>query len=367
MRILKYLFLLLLLSLVASSIFIATQKGNFTVEKSKIINSPKSVVYNYVNDTKNFVDWNSIAKEDSLLVITPGKKSVGLGSFLTWNGAEESGNLKTTHVKANDSISQNFNFNDNSATMVMHFKDTLGKTKVTWKATGEMDFLYKITNSFNGGAAKALGLIFEKSLVHLNKKLDNEMNTFTTKVDGLVNKTEVFYLAQTFTSEFSKVTTNSRVVFSKISKFCKKNNIIQKGKPFVIYHTYDTIKNTTKISICIPIKDAIFLTEGSDISSKTLPAFQAIKTTLVGDYSHNKQALDKTRNYIKTKKHQLDEVFSHLEIYTIGKNEIKNPSKWTTEIYFPLKQRKVVKPVIKAQTLEVVPEETAPATTEEQP
>ena len=77
MRIIKYLFLLLLLSFVALSIFIATQKGSFTVERSKIINSPKSSLFNYVNDYKNWGEWNSLAVEDSLINITLSRNTVG--------------------------------------------------------------------------------------------------------------------------------------------------------------------------------------------------------------------------------------------------------------------------------------------------
>ncbi len=113
----------------------------------------------------------------------------------------------------------------------------------------------------------------------------------------------------------------------------------------------------TKLSICIPIRNQIFITEGSDISSKTIQPFQAVKTTLTGDYSHNKKALDKTEEYLRSKYLTADVAFSHLEIYTIGKNEINNPSKWTTEIYYPIKQKVVAKPaaVIPAATEEVTP------------
>jgi len=358
MRILKYLFLLLLLSLVALSIFVATQKGEFTVERSKIINSPKSSVYNYVNDAKNWKEWNSLAVEDSLIKITPSQISVGKGSSFSWQGKEGDGDLQTINVKENESIIQKMNFNGNTADVSLSFKDTLGKTKVSWKAKGQMGFLFKVLTSFNGGAGKIFGLMFEKSLVNLDKKLDYEINTYSVKVDGLVNKTETFYLAQTFTSEFSKVGKNAGIVFAKITNFCKNNNITISGKPFIIYHTYDTANELTRLSICIPIKDPIFIIEGSDISSKTLATFQAVKTTLTGDYSHTQKALDKTADYLRSKYLTVDPAFSRLEIYTIGKNEINNPSKWITEIYYPIKQKAVAKPaaaVIPAITEEVVP------------
>lgn len=357
MRILKYLFLLLLLSLVALSIFVATQKGEFKVERSKVINSPKSSLFNYVNDANNWQDWNSLAVEDSQINISLSKSTIGKGSSFSWEGKEGNGDLQTMYLKENDSISQTMNFNGNSVEIVMSFKDTLGKTKVTWKAKGKMGFMFKVLSAFNGGAKKIFGSMFEKSLANLDKKLDYEINTFSVKVDGLSNISETFYLAQTFTSEFSKVGKNSGIVFSKITDFCKKNNIAISGKPFVIYHTYDTTNELTKLSICIPIKDPIFITEGSDISSDTLKPFQAIKTTLTGDYSHTKTALEKTTAYFRSKYLSPDKAFSHLEIYTIGKNEINNPSKWITEIYYPIKQRVATKPteIVPETTEEIVP------------
>ncbi|MBP6758342.1 MAG: transcriptional regulator [Flavobacterium sp.] len=357
MRILKYLFLLLLLSLVALSIFVATQKGEFTVERSKIINSPKSAVYNYVNDSNNWKEWNSLAVEDSLIKITPSKTSTGKGSSFSWQGKEGEGDLLTINAKESDSIIQKMNFNGNAADVSIYFKDTLGKTKISWKAKGQMGFLFKVMTAFNGGANKIFGSMFEKSLINLDKKLDYEINTYSVKVDGLVNKTETFYLAQTFTSEFSKVSKNAGIVFFKITDFCKKNNIAISGKPFIIYHTYDTANELTRLSICIPIKNPIFIIEGSDISSKTLAPFQAVKTTLTGDYSHTQKALDKTVDYLRSKYLTVDPAFSRLEIYTIGKNEINNPSKWITEIYYPIKQKATAKPAaeIPATTEEVVP------------
>ena len=357
MRILKYLLLLLLLSIVASSIFVATQKGNFSVERSKIINSQKSSLYNYVNDYNNWKEWNSLAVEDSLINITLSQNTIGNGSTLSWEATQGDGDIRTINIKESDSISQKMNFNGNSATIVMSFKDTLGKTKVTWKAKGKMGFLFKVLTTFTGGAEKIFGSMFEKSLVNLDKKLDYEINTYSVKVNGVANYPETFYLAQTFTSEFSKVGKNSGIVFSKITKFCDENNISISGKPFIIYYTYDTTKELTKLSICIPIKAPIFITEGSDILSDTLKPFQAIKTTLTGDYSHTRKALDKTVDYFRSKYITPDDTFSHIEIYAIGKKEVNNPSKWVTEIYSPIKQSVVAKPtqIIPQTTKEIVP------------
>ncbi|MDD5149194.1 MAG: transcriptional regulator [Flavobacterium sp.] len=359
MRILKYLFLLLLLSMVALTIFIATQKGDFSVKRSKIINSTKATVYNYVNDSKNWEEWNSLALDDAGIKVTYSQNTIGKGSSYSWEGKNGYGDFQTLYTKENDSIVQKMNFNGNTADVFWSFKDTLGGTKVTWITKGKMDFTYKVLTVLNGGAKGIIGMMFEKSLVNIDKKLDYEINTYSVKVNGLVNIPESYYLAQTFTSEISKVGKNSGIVFPKIINFCKKNNITISGNPFIIYHTYDSIKQLTKLSICIPIKDSIFFSEGSDISSVKTTPYQAVKTTLTGDYSHKNKALIKTNEFINLNYLSLNPLFSHLEIYKISKNENKSPSKWVTEIYIPVKPKVVYKkPLVEESKNEVIAQPT---------
>ncbi|MFV5689430.1 SRPBCC family protein [Flavobacterium sp. ZT3R25] len=356
MRILKYIFLLLLLSLIALSIFIATQKGDFTVERSKVINSPKPAIFNYVNDFKNWEDFGSWATEDPEIKIIYPQHTIGKGGYYSWEGKDGNGDMKTIFVKENDSISQKMNYNGTSSDVFWSFKDTIGGTKVTWRTKGKMSFLFKIYTAFNGGVEKIIGGMYEKSLANLYKTLDYEINTYSVKVDGLVKKPETFYLHQTFTSKISNVPKNFKIVAPKIITFCKKNNLVITGKPFILYHTYDQINGLAKISICVPIKNQIFTSEGSDLYSGKLEAFEAVKTTLTGDYFHRDKALDKTTQYLNANRLASDVAFSHLETYLMGKTEIKNPSKWVTEIYYPIKSNvvpvKIYKPaVIKANPI----------------
>lgn len=339
MRILKYLFLLLLLSFVALSIFVATQKGDFTVERSQIINSPKSTVFNFVNDYRNWEDFSSWIVEDPEMQIMYPKKTIGPGASFTWKGKESSGEMLTVFVKENDSIAQKMNGNETSSLVSWSFKDTIGGTKITWKTTGKMSFMMKVNTTFTGGLNKIIGETYEKSLANLDKILDFEINTYSVKVNGLVKKPGTFYLRQTFTSEITKVIKNTQIVFPKIITFCQQNNIELNGKPFIIYHTYDSVRGLTKLSICVPIKNQILTSSGSDILTGKLEPFDAIKITLRGDYSHIKKALNEAQTYIIANRIAIDPAFSHLENFTISRTEIKNPSKWVTEIYYPIKPK----------------------------
>jgi hypothetical protein len=74
------------------------------------------------------------------------------------------------------------------------------------KTTGdEFSFL---SLHWNGGVTKLLEQCMKKSS-NLDKSLDYEINPFS-KVNGLNKTTQTFYLAQTFTSELSKINKNTK-------------------------------------------------------------------------------------------------------------------------------------------------------------
>jgi effector-binding domain-containing protein len=375
MKILKYLFLLTLLSLVALTVFVATQKGIFSVERSKVINSPRNTVYNYVNDFRNYEDFESWSVEDPTMRMTFPNKTTGNGASFYWEGADGKGNAVTLKTKEGENIQQKINFDGTQADVNWTFKDTLaGKTKVTWKATGTMSFLFKIYTALNGGSNNIIGTISEKSLANIDKNLDYETKTYAIKVNGVVKKIETPYIKQTFTSEIQKVNKNARIVIPKLIQFSETNGLSANGKPFIIYHTYDTTSGLAKISICLPINKEISTSAGSDITAGKLNGFEAVKTTLKGDYTHTGEAIAKTTAFINNEKIVPDLSWSHLEILTISKMDTKSPSKLMTEIYFPTKPKvipvvkvPVYQPQTETQTAKpATPAPTTPKTTEEE-
>jgi effector-binding domain-containing protein len=363
MRILKYIFLLLLLALFAAMVFVATQKGDFKVQRSAIIKSPKSTVFNYVNDYRNWETFGSWKKEDPKMVFYYPKGTVGKGGSYSWKGSNGDGDMRTIAVRENESLHQKMNYNGSISDVYWTFKDTLGGTKVTWRSKGSMGFGFKIYSVFQGGAEKIIGNMYEKSLANLDKTLDYELNTYNIKVDGVVKKLGGFYLMQTITSKISNVPKNLRIMIPRLINFFKKNKMVMYGKPFVLYHTYDVANGITKLSVCIPIKEEIFIREGSDVSVGLLYPFQAVKTTLKGDYSHNKEAWDKTFAYISANHLSQDNDGDYLELYTKSAEQIANPSQWLTEIYIPVNVP-VVAPAPKPKSVTPIVEQPAETASE---
>lgn len=342
MKILKYIFLLLLLTLFASTIFVATQKGDFDITRSQIIKSNRSTVFNYVNDFRNWETFGSWKKENPEMIFYYPNNTVGLGANYSWKGKDGDGEMKTVSLKNNENLHQKMDWSGSLSDVYWTFKDTVGGTKVTWRSKGRMSFGFKIYSAFKGGPNKVIGDMYEKSLANLDKTIDYEINTYAINVVGVVKKLGCYYLRQSITCRISDVPKNLRIMIPKIINFFKKNKLVMYGKPFVLYHKFDVATGITKLSVCIPIKDIVYTSEGSDITSGQLYPFKAIKTILKGDYSHSKEAWQKTSEYISKNNLSQNIGVASLELYSKNNDQIANPSQWITEIYVPIQSKSVV-------------------------
>jgi hypothetical protein len=333
MKILKYIFLLIVLLSVGGSIFVATQKSDFKVVKSKVIHSQKAAIFNYVNDYRNWENWYVWKNDTTKTHLIYSNKSNGVGSSYQWTGNNDKVNSTTIFVKENDSIVQKIDFNGTQSETTWKFKDTIGGTKVTCTSKGEMPFLFKINAFLNGGIEKVLGSKLETSLINLDRSLDYELNTFSIKPNGVVIKKGGFYLQKTINCKITKLSHNLKIIIPSLIHFTKENNLQQNGNPFVLYNSYDILTGITNVSICVPIKTRIFTSSGSDVQCKELVAYTAFKTTLIGDHSHRDAAWKKAINFMSINKEILNKSIPIMEIYSVGFNGEKRPSKWETAIY----------------------------------
>ena len=348
MRILKYVFLLLLLSVVALTVFIATQEGKYDIKKERVIGVPKMVLYNYINEYKNWENVGILTGSDTTSVFTYSENSSGVGAEMSWKKEGSAGTLKTIRLAENDSITQKAVIDNLNSDIYWTFKDTLKSTKVTIRIKGELSFKEKAYALLNGeNINNDLKTSLKKGLDNINDYLLHELTLYSIKVkeDGLVSKTGTFYLGQPVTSPVEEINKKASEIFTKLLSFMKENKIIKKGSPFILYRTVDKANDKASYVVCMPIKDEMFTSPGSEYEGGKLQAFNALKTTLKGDYSHLRKAWDKAQSYIAEKGLQENTSGQYIELYTKGIQKSKRPSEWITDIYIPIGKPTVV-PVI---------------------
>ncbi|NBL64210.1 transcriptional regulator [Flavobacterium sp. NST-5] len=359
MRILKYLLLLILLLVIGAVVFVATQKNEFEVKQSAVIHVKKNVVFSYVNDLRNWEEFGVWKDDDRSMQFIFGDTTIGKGAKYSWKSSANDGETITVFEKENDSIAQKSIISGEKVQTYFTFKDTVGGTKVTWYSKGKLTFKAKVLALLDGGAEKMIGSVYQRSLKKLDKIITHEINTYNIKVNGVVQKTGGWYFQQKITCKIDETQKNISLITAKMMLFFKENQIKLTGSPFVIYHEVNRTENTNTISVCLPMPDEIYTAPGSDYFSGNLAPYQAVKTTLYGDYSHLAEAKMETINHIRKNNLQQNLAFPIIEVYKKSASEIKSPSKWETEIFVatgnqPAQNQTVVKPTPKPQPV-VVP------------
>ncbi len=386
MRILKYFFLLFLLASFGLSVFVATQKGDFDVSKSKVINVSLPTAYGYIGNHKNLQFYNAWSKPELKAVYKLSKNTAGVGSFVSWKDSDNEAKLKTIEVTDNKRILQKMTFEGYDSTINWIFKDTIGGTKITYQAKGVLPFGLKVYTFINGGANKVIGNKFEKSLAQIDASIKIAKPQITKPstsqkpitadnydiiVNGLVTKISNYYAYYPINSKISNIDKNFNILVPKIEKFLIKNNIVKTGKPFIIYKSYDVVADFSNFWICIPVNKEYLINNDSEILMGKSDSYQALKTTLKGNTTHIEEAYGMIETHISENR-LLKDTLSVLELYTKSSLDTKDFNKWITTVYIPISSKKAtVKPAsiakkkINSNTVKLYPDTQTPVS--EQP
>lgn len=365
MKIVKYVFLLLLLSVIALTVFIATQEGKYDIQKERVIEVPKAVLYNYINDYTNWETTDLLTGNDTTAVYSFSQNTSGPGAVMNWDKGNTTGEVKTIRVVENDSILQEANIDGHDSKLQWGFKDTLNSTKVTIKLRGELTFKEKAYMLLKGNVNDNMSIVLDKGLDNLDNYLVKELSVYNIKVaDGKFNKAAAFFIGQPVTSKMSEINKKAAEIFPKLYTFIKENKIVKKGSPFILYRTFNNEAGTATYVIALPIRDEIHTMAGSEYEGGRITQFEALKTTLTGDYSHLPEAWSKARKHIADKGLQENTTGQYVELYTKNVQTTKRPSQWVTDIFIPL-GAPTITPMVDSLSRPIAPtvRRTTPVTT----
>lgn len=333
MKIIKYIFLLLLLIAVAVSVFIATQESKFKYESEKLVNVPKDILYNYINDYNNWASVGLFTTKNDSINYNFSENTIGEGSFITWKENNTQKRFETLNVFNNDSIVQRGIMNDLNAVISWHFKDTIGGTKILMSVKGEKNFIDKARSLFMGSTTADFSS--DNNIQKIERFLVHELGTFSIDDKGVVNKKGTYYLKQHIAEELN----SPKIVNEKIAAilaFSKQNKIDVTGAPFTLHMKNDSIPGKKDFFVCIPIKEEIFTSPDSEYIGGILQPVQALQTTLNGDYSHLEKAIQKGRVNFRNNNLTESSEIKYIISYTKNRLQTNKPSQWITDIYMPI-------------------------------
>lgn len=340
MKYLKYFVFLLLAAVIVMAIYGAFLESNYDIKRSRFIKAPAEVVFDNVNDFKNWENWNPWFESDPTMVTTYPDTTSGVGASYSWKGKSGSGSIKTISVLPNKEIIHQINFGKNSTPEIYwNFNEVDKGTDVIWGMRGKNSFTEKFYWLFKGGIEKNTIPTYDRGLELLEQHILKELEKHSFETKGVVDYGGGFYLYQTVSCQIQEIENKMNELFLVVEKYMADNNIAASGKPFTLNHKWDEENNTAMFSACIPVKERVITT--GDVLTGYLKPQKTFKTIFKGDYKFSNDAWEAAYNGLAAQGFSEIEGGEPFEIYTVGPNETANPAKWVTEIYIPVKELKV--------------------------
>ncbi len=342
MKIIKYLFFLFLIAIIAGAIYIATKDGEYHVEETIIVKAPAPVVFNEVNNYYNWESWGPWRNETDDVIVKYNSEIRGEGAGFSWKSEElGEGNIVTNKVLTDNLIEQdvvhNPSFAESESDMYWRFEEVDNGTKVTLGMSGSQSFREKLAFALKDySISDLISPRFSRTLQELDSSLVNKMSVYSINVDGVTTHGGGFYMYNTTASRINQVPVRMKQMVTDVRNYMELNNISQLRDPFVLYNSWDEQNDSAIYSVGIFTPSLVITPADSNVLNGMMPTQEVVKTTLKGDHENLKEAWDVAYQYIEENNLRADEESQPFEVYRTSPDSTLNPANWVTEIYIPL-------------------------------
>lgn len=338
MKAFKFILFLLLFLVLASSSYVAVQPNSYDVFRKRTISAPVSVVYNTVEDFRQWEPWSPWKEKEPTLSINYPEKTAGVGGSYSWTGKDGKGTMKTLAAIANDSLLQELKFEQFPASQVYWNFEYKGPntTEVTWgmKSDG-VPFVLKFFALISGGMDKMIGPDYEKGLENLDAYLQKQMAIYSIEDNGIIDYGGGFYLYITSSTTPENISLTMEKNYAALYNYMNVNAIESNGNPMSIYQYRNPEDGSMIMSCGIPVRQNYSIKDASGILCGYIPRTKALKTTLKGNYKNLEEAW--TTSYQNmTKMNLRPSKLKPFEVYLTTSQENPNPAHWITELFIPV-------------------------------
>ncbi|HLS29236.1 MAG TPA: GyrI-like domain-containing protein [Flavobacteriaceae bacterium] len=350
MKLLKYFLLLILIILVGGAAYVALIDGKFTYNENVELKAPRDLVFQEINNLKNWESWSDFKNNDMQLHYS--EKTTGDDAFFTWKNKESNiaGDLINTKVERSSLIEQKGNFEERIGSTSYRTKWDFNKegdtTYVYLEINGKLDFKAKAFRLFKGDSAqKHFDSRIQKNLNRLKEEVIKKMEVYSINVDGVKTTAgrDYVYTSQSLKNEPESIAKNRLEQTEKLHSFLENQSRKAKGSPFMIYNTIDRAHQNVIVSFALPIqidKDIELEDTEKNILMGTQESQRVIKGTLKGNYQNIPKLWEAINTYLKNNQLEQDSQAKAYEVYKVTRQETENPAEWITELYVPIKKRK---------------------------
>lgn len=331
-------FLNILLSLVAIIlIYLSTISGKYEVKRSIEINASANDIINYLSNLETWEEWSYWNLMDSTNELSFGDIRKGDGATYTWTGIETGkGQVEILSVQAGQEMKSMIHFREPfESEMNSDFRLSEGEsgTIVEWVNYGEMPFLMRFMAQ---GMDAAFGTHLEIGLDSVKAKLEKRSMNSSGRIlsieESVMSSVDYYYVFnQIPLDEMGDEIMDES--FQILMEYLAEDLENITGPPFSITEEWDREANRTSFRVCIPVDSDL---PGNDIVLKDRSyEGKVIKAVYQGPF----EGIEMTYNAIQAKivEEGYETAGEPIETYLTDPDLEPNPSKWITEVSWPVK------------------------------
>ncbi|MEX0967895.1 MAG: SRPBCC family protein [Bacteroidia bacterium] len=314
-----------------ASLFISSQVH---VERTAEINAPPEVVFQQVNNLRNWEEWSPWHQIDSNMQLEYTGSGEGTGSSYIWTSEHQdvgNGSLIITKSEPYERIETEMNFMDQgTAYSDWLFEKTDSGTRVTWSMDSDMG---------NNPVGKYMGLLmdswlggdFEEGL----SKLKEISEATPPEPELIVTVKEVapqwvITTRKTMPTIPDSMTANFTRMYQKVGTYMGQNDLAATGPALSINYKWEP--PVADIAAGMPVADSIELAD----TTLRLVKLEGKAAYVVhnGPYDNLETTYTSLMKWMQ--ENEMQPAGNSWEVYQVGPDSEQDPEKWITEIYFPV-------------------------------
>ena len=336
MKILKKLAIGLLIVIALILVIGIFLPSNVSLERSVVMKSPPSIVFDQVNILKNWEQWSPWQKADTLIKVTYNEIPAGLGASYTWTSPNKNtgtGTLTISKVIPNELIVTTLDFKDRGVGESGYkFEQLPEGTKVTWYFKSDVGG-NPFVKVMMAASKNMMGEMFTQGLNDIKNIVEKMPAETTAKSEIKIELTtvaETNYLAVHDTASVSTIGMKLGKSYGSIMEALAKQKLTQTNAPFAIYYTEST--TNWEMDAGIPVNKPGKM--DGNVKPGVLKAGNAVVAHYFGDYMGTSAAYDALKKYITTNNKKI--IGAPWEVYVNDPMVEKDTAKWQTDVYFPI-------------------------------
>jgi effector-binding domain-containing protein len=298
-----------------------------------VIKASPEIVFNQVSYLKNWEKWSPWHKRDTAMKIIYEGPECGKGASYTWESLKSevgNGKMIITVSAPYDSLCIDMFLMENKDTAknIFRFEKDKEGTKATWIFSSNIG-LNPISRYFGLFMNSMLARDFDKGLVSIDSICQLIPPVPELKIQ-LVKVTEQPYIGIKSSCAMADISKIMGDNYKQLMDFMNKSGVAMTKPPIAIYLNYspEKIDFVSAIPVDKPVKPA------GNIESGAIQAGNTVMAVHCGPYDNLEASYKKIEEWIKTNGKKV--TGPPWEEYITDPSTEKDPSKWITNIYFPV-------------------------------